>query len=900
MKRFKIHLMLFLFLVSIPSVWAMDLNPENIQLKPGDQSVTLKLNLSNVTSSFELDAFSLVVNYNHELLSYKEIDKGDTLIDSFTLVSALVIADGKLKINGSLFSDPIIVENDGLFLKINFDVMDCGNSVLTLTDFKNDIQTATTHAGSVSCSGEESSVTKIRTSNVAGSQFSFSWYSKTIEKGWIKVGKDKELLELWQRYDDDRGAEILDDIHHVTVKGLVPETLYFVEIYSGSGVDNNNGLFYSVKTGPELIPVGSCRPAGIIYKDYQKTELAYDTIVYVSILDASGNITSSTNSMIVTPETHGFWFFDLVNIRSVDLKESYPFICNESSILVEAQGGNDGNDQLTEIAVTGNLLPDMILDMDHVITATHGDNGSIDPSGQIVVTHHASKTFVMQPDDCFQVKELTVDGETLGKLDSYTFKDIEKNHHIHVEFEQKEFYIDASSGENGTISPSGNHRFLCGSTQTYSMIPDSGYKVKDVKINGVSKGAILSHTFSDIRNNYSITVEFEKISVKIMATASQGGYITPDGEIFKQYGDDQEFKIFPNDCYLLKDVIVDNTSMGAINTYLFKNITENHTIHAIFEPFQYTITASSSENGSIEPSGIINVDCGQSKTFSFKPISDCYYIYNVTVDGNALGQINEYTFLDVRSSHHIYVSFKKYSYSINASANYGGKIEPSGVLTADCASNHIFKITPDSGFSVYDVLINGTSIGPASTYTVNNLSEDLSITANFAAIYSINEGWNLLTIIMEPENQCTSKNLLESININGNVTLIQKWNNGFWYTYRAGDLFGDFNIEMGKGYFLYSEKKSIWLNHGTKWEGNTYNIHIGYNLLGFPTLYQLKASDLASLINESGGNITSIRRWDGGGLESYSVGAPFGDFQILNKEGYFLYSTQKSTFNIVE
>ncbi|ETR66822.1 MAG: hypothetical protein OMM_05467 [Candidatus Magnetoglobus multicellularis str. Araruama] len=384
-----------------------------------------------------------------------------------------------------------------------------------------------------------------------------------------------------------------------------------------------------------------------------------------------------------------------------------------------------------------------------------------------------------------------------------------------------------------------------------------------------------------------------------MATSTKGGRINPEGEVFKQYGEDQEFNISPDECFHLKDVQVDSVSMGKIDSYLFSNITENHAIHAVFEPIQYSIVAGSSGNGSISPSGEILVDCGQSKTFTFKP-NDCYFVYNVIVDDVSKGQINEYTFSDVRSSHRINVIFKKHSYLINASAEYGGTIEPSGEFTVNCASSHIFKITPNSGFAVYDVHINGTSIGPATTYTVNNISEDLSVIAKFAAMYSINEGWNLLTLNMSPENEWSSKSLLESINQNGDVVLIQKWNNGFWKTYSAGADFGAFKIEMGKGYFLFSEKKSEWLNHGNKWDGNLYNIHMGYNLLGFSTLGAMKASELALSINESGGNITAIRRWDGSGLESYMVGTPFGDFPILSKEGYFLYSTKESTFQVSE
>jgi hypothetical protein len=211
----------------------------------------------------------------------------------------------------------------------------------------------------------------------------------------------------------------------------------------------------------------------------------------------------------------------------------------------------------------------------------------------------------------------------------------------------------------------------------------------------------------------------------------------------------------------------------------------------------------------------------------------------------------------------------------------------------------VFSITPNKGYAVYDVIVNGVSIGAVSSYTITNISEDIIIVASFAAVYSFNEGWNLIALAMEPKNAYTSGSLLEAINKEGKVRLIQRWD-GTWKTYNSGAPFGAFDIEMGKGYFLFAEKNSTWLNNGEKWKGSAYTFNRGYNLFGFPHADDLHASTLAESINKSDGNVTSIRRWDGSGLESYTVGTPFGDFQIINKEGYFLYSTKQSSYEIEE
>jgi hypothetical protein len=69
----------------------------------------------------------------------------------------------------------------------------------------------------------------------------------------------------------------------------------------------------------------------------------------------------------------------------------------------------------------------------------------------------------------------------------------------------------------------------------------------------------------------------------ITASAGTGGSITPSGSVTVNYGANQTFTITPNTGYHIKDVKVDGTSVGAVSSYIFTNITANHTIEAIFE-----------------------------------------------------------------------------------------------------------------------------------------------------------------------------------------------------------------------------------------------------------------------------------------------------------------------------
>ena len=137
-----------------------------------------------------------------------------------------------------------------------------------------------------------------------------------------------------------------------------------------------------------------------------------------------------------------------------------------------------------------------------------------------------------------------------------------------------------------------------------------------------------------------------------------GGSIARSGTISVVSGSSQTFTITPDANLHIKDVLVDGVSVGAVSSYTFNNITDNHTIEAIFEINTYTITASASIGGSISPSGTITVTSGESKTFTVTPYSG-YKISNVKVDGISKGSISSYTFTNVTANHTIEATFEK-------------------------------------------------------------------------------------------------------------------------------------------------------------------------------------------------------------------------------------------------
>jgi hypothetical protein len=137
-----------------------------------------------------------------------------------------------------------------------------------------------------------------------------------------------------------------------------------------------------------------------------------------------------------------------------------------------------------------------------------------------------------------------------------------------------------------------------GSSQTFTIAPNSGYRIADVKVDGVSQGAISSYTFSGVDKDHTISATFAISTYTITATAGAHGSITPSGTVTVNYLANKTFTIKPNTSYHVADVLVDGVSVGAVTTYTFRSVTDNHTISATFAINTYVLTVTKAGTGS--------------------------------------------------------------------------------------------------------------------------------------------------------------------------------------------------------------------------------------------------------------------------------------------------------------
>ena len=259
----------------------------------------------------------------------------------------------------------------------------------------------------------------------------------------------------------------------------------------------------------------------------------------------------------------------------------------------------------------------------------------------------------------------------------------------------------------------------------------------------------------DITQNPSIT-----------SSAGKNGSIAPEGKVYVPAGNSQKFDFTPDTGYAVDRGTIDGTAYvnNGVNllpgmdawekweSYTFADVREDHTISVTFgedtnnnnvpDANEGTVTLTYNANG-----GEGSAPAGQSSdkwstvtvaenTFTRSGYS--FAGWNTQADGNgedyAAGDAFQLTGQDS-------VLYAQWSYSssggvtrytIKASAGEGGSISPSGSVRVRRGSDKTFTLTPDEGYEIADVLVDGESVGVVDKYTFENVRKAHTIEALFA------------------------------------------------------------------------------------------------------------------------------------------------------------------------
>ena len=231
-------------------------------------------------------------------------------------------------------------------------------------------------------------------------------------------------------------------------------------------------------------------------------------VTYRIDTDAStGEATIDPNTGVLTPVKVGS--VSVIATKAGD--NNYNDVTSAPFVLMIKPATPTGEPKYTKITTSGKTLKDVTLTIEgSTLNPSDGKLEWVDDKGEPLpddTTVKANTTYKWRftPDDD---NYTTLTGEVElyhksssggGWYDSY-------------------YTIKATAGAGGSISPSGNVSVREGGDQTFTITPDKGYAVANVKIDGKSIGAVKSYTFENVSSPHTI----EAIFVKGTASASTG------------------------------------------------------------------------------------------------------------------------------------------------------------------------------------------------------------------------------------------------------------------------------------------------------------------------------------------------------------------------------------------
>ena len=416
------------------------------------------------------------------------------------------------------------------------------------------------------------------------------------------------------------------------------------------------------------------------------------------------------------------------------------------------------------------------------VTATSGEGGAIDPAGTTLVKKGTSKTFNVVPATGYEVANVVVDGTDLGPISYYTFERVGTDHTISATFQKAQAggeiaifsVLTTVAGEGGAVQPAGQTKVATGETVNVTFVPDEGYQLASVKVNG-RKVEVTDNTYAlTMDQNYAVTADFEVIP-DVPQVMFENDFESVSGDKFpfhgwtvkgqdtnstwKQYtyynwkseGNDSKHAYITNDWdgaqdeYLISPVVDLSATRDGVLTFDFaygeygiKNKTFTATVevstdggktwNAIWN-FQDSYTGQQASNYIISGSAEVPVPA----EYNVAGVQFAFRYVHPHEDTTGQLAIDNVKLMAVETGE------AAQKYTIAATAGEGGSITPNGDVSVKEGASQTFAITADNGYEIADVLVDGNSVGAVETYTFDEVKANHTISASFSKTTSAAE-----------------------------------------------------------------------------------------------------------------------------------------------------------------
>lgn len=113
----------------------------------------------------------------------------------------------------------------------------------------------------------------------------------------------------------------------------------------------------------------------------------------------------------------------------------------------------------------------------YTINSTVGSNGTITPSGTVIVNHGSNRTFTITPSEGYHTDSVFVNGNYIGAVGSYTFTNVTSNQTIYAKFKINTYTLTIQPNPNGVVTKNPDQTvYNHGVAVQLTATPNTGYE----------------------------------------------------------------------------------------------------------------------------------------------------------------------------------------------------------------------------------------------------------------------------------------------------------------------------------------------------------------------------------------------------------------------------------------
>lgn len=447
--------------------------------------------------------------------------------------------------------------------------------------------------------------------------------------------------------------------------------------------------------------------------------------------EANNKITAGN---ITTPHTK------VNNVLSVGTVE-FDIVVTEAGegTLILQPVDNSGAPQLDKLEIT----PKNVAVESYDITATAGEGGTITAEGladgKVSVTEGESATFTIAANDGYEVSDVKVDGTSVGKRTSYTFENVDAAHTIEATFAftkytaANPFEFPTTKGTTKTLEAEYATTITeaCGATEWRCEVNSEAWASNGKYINSLNKTSTgadsVAYAYNaPVAGTYKVTVTYRSGSdTNKLAWSEQDGKITADQVATPNS------KV--NNALQAKTVefnMVVTTAGAGTLVFTAPDGDSPQTDKFDIELVKLADEADLTELQTAITNAEAILNAADKDKYSAAALVELQELVNA---GKQLTTESSQADVDAKKAEiTAKIADIQTQFTITATAGNGGKIAPTGATKVYKGTSKAFTITPNDGYHVDSLTVDGTAVDVVTEYTFSDVTANHTIAVTFA------------------------------------------------------------------------------------------------------------------------------------------------------------------------